>query len=151
MPDNVIRYIADRVSTNIRELEGALIRLLAYASLKNEPVDLELAQKVLSDTFSSRKKEVTIDAIQKKTSEFYNIESEMMKAKKKTSNIALARQVAMYLSRSLTENSLKVIGEAFGGRDHSTVIHSCEIISKKMSQDASLREKIDRISAALLY
>ena len=75
----------------------------------------------------------------------------MMKAKKKTSTIALARQVAMYLSRSLTDNSLKTIGEAFGGRDHSTVIHACDLISKRMSTDSTLREKIDKISAALLY
>lgn len=151
LPDNVIRYIADIVSTNIRELEGALIRLLAYSSLKHETVDLELAQKVLSDSINSRKKEVTIENIQMKTSEHFHIEVAMMKAKKKTSNIALARQVAMYLSRSLTDNSLKSIGEAFGGRDHSTVIHACELISKKMAGDVSLRDKIDKISAALLY
>lgn len=151
LPDNVIKYIAETVSTNIRELEGALIRLLAYASLKNEPVDLSLAQKVLAETHTGRKKEVTISLIQQKTSEYFNIETHMMKAKKKTSNIALARQVAMYLSRSLTDNSLKLIGEEFGGRDHSTVIHACELISKKMSQDITLRDKIDRISASLLY
>ena len=151
LPDNVIRFIADKVSTNIRELEGALIRLLAYSSLKKEDVDLELAKKVLSDTFSTRKKEITIKTIQQKTSEHFHIEQEMMKAKKKTSSIALARQVAMYLSRSLTENSLKSIGEEFGGRDHSTVIHACDLISSKMSNDPSLREKIDKISADLLY
>ncbi|MEW6411186.1 MAG: chromosomal replication initiator protein DnaA [Candidatus Zixiibacteriota bacterium] len=151
VPDNVVRFIADRVSTNIRELEGALIRLLAYASLKNEPVDLPLAEKVLSDAFSSRKKEVTIDAIQRKSSECFGIDPHMMCAKKKTARIALARQVAMYLSRSLTDNSLKTIGEAFGGRDHSTVIHACDLISKKMSLDLTLRQKIDKISADLLY
>ena len=139
------------MSTNIRELEGALIRLLAYASLKKETVDLELAQKVLSDLFSSKKKEVTIDDIQRRTSENFGIELKMMKAKKKTSNIALARQVAMYLSRSLTENSLKIIGDSFGGRDHSTVIHACDLISKKMASDSTLRQKIDKISADLLY
>jgi len=151
MPENVIRFIADRVSSNIRELEGALIRILAYASLKKSPVDLELAKKVLSDTISSRKKEINIESIQRKVSEHFNIETEMMKAKKKTSNIALARQVAMYLSRSLTDYSLKAIGEAYGGRDHSTVIHACDLISKKMSLDPSFREKIEKISAALLY
>ncbi|UCE23815.1 MAG: chromosomal replication initiator protein DnaA [Candidatus Zixiibacteriota bacterium] len=151
VPENVIRLIADSVSTNIRELEGALIRLLAYASLKNEAVDLNLAEKLLSDAFSKRKTEVTIEAIQKKSSECFGIEPEMMRAKKKTSRIALARQVAMYLSRSLTDNSLKVIGDSFGGRDHSTVIHACDLISKKMSMDSSLRQKIDKISADLLY
>ena len=76
---------------------------------------------------------------------------EMMKAKKKTSDIALARQAAMYLSRSLTSSSLKVIGNAFGGRDHSTVIHACDLIAKKMSSDPTFREKIDKLSASLLY
>lgn len=151
LPENVIRYIADRVSTNIRELEGALIRLLAYSSLKNVPIDLELAKKVLSDNFLRYNKEVTIESIQKKTSQYFNIDPGMMKAKKKTSHIALARQVAMYLSRSLTKSSLKAIGEDFGGRDHSTVIHACDLISKKLSSDTTLREKIDKISATLLY
>jgi len=110
-----------------------------------------MAKKVLADAISTHRKEVTIESIQKKTSEHFNINTEMMKAKKKTSNIALARQVAMYLSRSLTNNSLKVIGSAFGGRDHSTVIHACDLISKKMANDPSLREKIDKITASLLY
>jgi len=151
LPDNVIRYIADKVSTNVRELEGALIRLLAYSSLKNEGVDLELAKKVLADTFSSKKKDVTITLVQQQTADHFHIDLQMMKAKKKTSSIALARQVAMYLSRSLTEHSLKTIGDEFGGRDHSTVIHACDLISKKMSNDPSLRDKIDKISASLLY
>lgn len=151
VPENVIRFIAERVSANIRELEGALIRVLAYASLKETPVDYEMAQKVLTDSIITRKKELTIDVIQQKASEHFNIDPTMMIAKKKTSNIALARQVAMYLSRSLTSSSLKSIGDAFGGRDHSTVIHACDTISKKMSQDAGFRDKIDKISASLLY
>ena len=151
LPDNVVKYIASQVSTNIRELEGALIRLLAYASVKEVPVDLQLAEKVLGDTLLYNKKTVDIHTIQTKTAESFGIEQEMMKAKKKTSDIVLARQVAMYLSRSLTNKSLKTIGNAFGGRDHSTVIHACDIISKKMSMDPSLRDKIDKISAALFY
>jgi len=151
LPENVVRYIADIVSTNIRELEGALIRLLAYASLKNQPVDIELAEKVLSDTIAKERKTINIESIQKKSAENFGIDPEMMKAKKKTSKVVLARQVAMYLSRSLTDNSLKLIGAAFGGRDHSTVIHACDMISKKMSTDRSLRDRIDKISASLLY
>jgi len=151
IPESVIKYVADKISTNIRELEGALIRLLAYASLKNVAVDLDKAAKVLSDSLSTRRKEVTLAAIQKKTSEFFDVQLEMMKAKKKTSNIVLARQVAMYLCRSLTDNSLKTIGEAFGGRDHSTVIHACNLVSDRMASNAIFREKIDRITAALLY
>ncbi|MCK4460557.1 MAG: chromosomal replication initiator protein DnaA [candidate division Zixibacteria bacterium] len=151
LPDDVIRFMADRVTSNIRELEGALIRLLAYASLKQSTVDINLARKLLSDSFSNQKKQVTIAAIQKTTAEHFDIETAMMKAKKKTSHIALARQVAMYLSRSLTSSSLKVIGGEFGGRDHSTVIHACDMISKKMAVEPSFRERIDQISASLLY
>jgi chromosomal replication initiator protein len=151
LPENVIRFIADKISTNIRELEGALIRLLAYASLKAISVDLELAQKVLAENFSNQKKDITIEAIQKKVAEAFHIDPQMMTAKKKTSDIALARQVAMYLSRSLTGSSLKVIGTAFGGRDHSTVIHACNLIASKMSNDSQFRTKIDKITAALLY
>jgi chromosomal replication initiator protein len=151
LPDDVIRFIADKVTTNIRELEGALIRLLAYASLKKTVVDLELARKLLAESITGRKKDITIEAIQKKASEVFHIDLEMMKAKKKTSDIALARQVAMYLCRSLTDRSLKSIGAAFGGRDHSTVIHACNLVAGKMASDPAFREKIDRISASLLY
>lgn len=151
IPENVVKYVADKISTNIRELEGALIRLLAYASLKNVAVDLDTAAKVLADSVSTHRKEVTLVAVQRKTSEFFDVQLEMMKAKKKTSNIVIARQVAMYLCRSLTDNSLKAIGEAFGGRDHSTVIHSCNLVSDRMAANSIFREKIDRITAALLY
>jgi len=151
LPDDVIRLVADYVTTNIRELEGTLIRLLAYASLKKLPVDASLARKLLSDSAAQQKKQITIGTIQKTTAEHFNIEPAMMKAKKKTSHIALARQVAMYLSRSLTNNSLKVIGGEFGGRDHSTVIHACDLISNKMALEPSFREQIDKISASLLY
>jgi chromosomal replication initiator protein len=149
--DDVVRYIADTIRTNIRELEGALTRIIAFASMKGEPANLEMVQKLLNDSANGRKKEVTIEAIQKKTADHFRIEPEMMTAKKKTAKIALARQVAMYLARSLTDSSLKLIGAAFGGRDHSTVIHACDLVSKRMSSDAAFREKIERISAALLY
>jgi chromosomal replication initiator protein len=151
LPEEVVTYIADRVRSNIRELEGALIRLLAYSSVKKVPIDLEMAQKVLSETFSPHKRSITIEMIQKQTSDYFRIDQEMMRAKRKTAKIALARQVAMYLSRSLTDNSLKAIGSAFGGRDHSTVIHACDLVSRRMAGDVTLREKIDKISAALLY
>jgi chromosomal replication initiator protein len=151
MPDTVVTYIADNVTSNVRDLEGALIRILAYASLKNTAVDLEMAQRVLADIIGKHKKEVTIDSIQRKTADHFHIESNMMVAKKKTAKIALARQVAMYLSRSLTDSSLKTIGSAFGGRDHSTVIHACDLISRRLASDPAFRERIDKISASLLY
>lgn len=151
LSEAVVTYIADKVSTNVRELEGAMNRLLAYASLKKEPIDLDLARRVLSDAFGAGRKLVTIDAIQAKSAEHFSIDPKMMMAKKKTADIALARQVAMYLSRTLTDSSLKAIGDRFGGRDHTTVIHACDKVSSRMSEDAGFRERIDKISAALLY
>lgn len=151
IPPNVATYIADKVTSNIRELEGALNRLLAYASLKKVEVDIELAKKVLSDTLSNSRRELTIQSIQKKTADSFGIDPGLMTAKKKTAKVALARQVAMYLSRTLTDNSLKVIGGTFGGRDHSTVIHACDQVARRMADDPEFRERIDKISAALLY
>jgi len=151
VPDSVVTYIADKVTSNVRELEGALTRVLAYASMKKIPIDLEMAQRVLAETFGGARRELTIDMIQKKTAEQFHIENGMMTAKKKTAKIALARQVAMYLSRSLTDSSLKSIGIAFGGRDHSTVIHACDLISRRMAADRTFREQIDKVSASLLY
>lgn len=151
IPDNVVRFIADKIRSNIRELEGALIRVLAYASLKDVPVDLETTRRVLSDAIEVQRAHVTIEMIQQKTAEFFNVATEMMAAKKKTAHIALARQVAMYLSRSLTNNSLKAIGDAFGGRDHSTVIHACDLVARRMASDAVFRENVDKLSASLLY
>lgn len=151
MPDDVLRYIASKVTTNVRELEGALIRLLAYSSLKKVEVNLDMAHKILSDSFYQKKQLITIDDIQKKTCDFLRIDKSMMRAKKKTSDVVIARQIAMYLSRSLTDSSLKSIGDAFGGRDHSTVIHACDMISRRMSSDSNFRERIDQLSASLLY
>ncbi len=151
MPDDVLRYIASKVTTNVRELEGALIRLLAYSSLKKVEVNLEMAHKILSDSFYQKKPLITIDDIQKKTCDFLRIDKSVMRAKKKTSDAVMARQIAMYLSRSLTDSSLKNIGDSFGGRDHSTVIHACDMISRRMSSDSNFRERIDQLSASLLY
>lgn len=151
LPDDVLRFIASQVTTNIRELEGTLIRVLAYGSLKKASINLDLAREVLADSIPQARRNMTIEDIQRTTSDFFHIDPAMMKAKKKTSHIALARQVAMYLSRSLTEKSLKVIGGEFGGRDHSTVIHACDLVSKKMARDSAFRQQIDELSASLLY
>jgi len=149
IPEDVLFYIADNVTSNIRELEGSFTRLLAHASLENHEVDTEFAIKVLGKEVSRRRRELTISVIQKKTAEYFNIESEMMTARKKTTRIALARQVAMYLSRKYTAHSLKSIGAAFGGRDHSTVIHACDLVEKKTDSDIDFRDKIDNLAAAL--
>ena len=147
--EDIISYIANSVTSNIRELEGSLIRLLAYASLRGEEINLEMARSVLSDTFGMKKQAVSIETIKKKVAEEFNVAIEMLSAKKKTQNIALARQVAMYLSRSLTKQSLKSIGDAFGGRDHSTVIHARNLVERLMNEDGEFRDRISTLTRKL--
>ncbi len=146
LEDDVISYIANSVTSNIRELEGSLIRLLAYASLRNETITLDVAKRVLSDTFGSRSRTITIQNIKRHVSDSFSVEIDMLSAKKKTQNIALARQVAMYLTRQLTKNSLKSIGDAFGGRDHSTVIHACNLVQKMVEKDVEFGKRISDIT-----
>ncbi|MEZ5357447.1 MAG: chromosomal replication initiator protein DnaA [Candidatus Zixiibacteriota bacterium] len=143
--EDVISFIANSVTSNIRELEGSLIRLLAYASLRGVEITHDTAEKVLCDAFRTRKRSITIGAIKKKVSDNFEIDVELLAARKKTKNIARARQVAMYLSRSLTSSSLESIGEEFGGRDHSTVIHACNLIENMMNSDSNFRQRIDGI------
>jgi chromosomal replication initiator protein len=150
LPEDVLYFIADNVTTNIRELEGCLTRLLAYSSLDKSSIDLNFATRVLGKEILRPRKEITISEIQKKTAEFFKIELPMMTAKKKSSEIALARQVAMYLTRKHTSCSLKSIGDAFGGRDHSTVIHACDLVENKMRADYDFREKVRNLTAVLL-
>lgn len=145
VPVDVLTFIADSVTTNIRDLEGCLTRLQAYASLRRKDITVDLAQQVLKDSIPHAKRKITIEQIQKKVAEFYNINPDMMQAKKKTADVALARQIAMYLCRTLTDSSLKTIGMAFGGRDHSTVIHAHKTITSMMKKDINLKLRIDQL------
>lgn len=144
--EDVISYIADSVTSNIRELEGSLIRLLAYASLRGKEINVDMARNVLSGTFGVRKRPVSVEAIKKHVAEDFGITVDLLSAKKKTQNIALARQAAMYLTRSMTKNSLKAIGDTFGGRDHSTVIHACNLIERMIGKDADFHQRLQAIS-----
>lgn len=150
IPEDVLYFIADHVNSNIRELEGCLTRLMAFASLEKAEIDLEFAHRVLGREIIKKRKELTISMIQKETSGVFHIDQELLISRKKTSQIVLARQVAMYLSRKHTDFSLKSIGEAFGGRDHSTVIHACDLIEKRLGEDISIRDKVETISSKLL-
>ncbi len=150
IPEDVLYFIANNVTTNIRELEGCFNRLLAYASLEKAPITLEFAVRILGKELTRGRKDVTIDEIKKKTAEFFKIDPAMLTAKKKTSEIALARQVAMFLSRKYTQSSLKIIGDAFGGRDHSTVIHACNLIEERTSSDLNFREKLNTLTTILM-
>ncbi len=150
IPNEVMLYIANQIYTNIRELEGALIRVVAYSSLVNMDITPDLAAEALKDIIpNARPRTVTIVDIQKTVGEHFNVRLEDFSAKKRTRAIAFPRQVAMYLSRELTDASLPKIGSEFGGRDHSTVIHAHEKISKMMKDDKSLQQDIEDIRAAL--
>jgi chromosomal replication initiator protein len=150
VPDDVASFIAEKIDTNIRELEGALIRVVAYALLVGEEVTLNLTQEVLKETLAAgQEKRITIDFIQKRVAEHFDVRISDMKIKKRTKAIAFPRQIAMYLSRELTDNSLPDIGEAFGGKDHTTVLHAHKKISKLISEDVDKRAVIDRITSEL--
>ncbi|HHT74100.1 MAG TPA: chromosomal replication initiator protein DnaA [Firmicutes bacterium] len=146
----VLGYIATHIQSNIRELEGAFIRVVAYANLNNRPVDIETATDALKDLIHPPKnRPITIDLIQTVVANHYGIKVTEMKSKKRTKNIAFPRQVAMFLARELTDSSLPQVGAEFGGRDHTTVIHACEKIQTAMKMDPALqmtiRELIDAI------
>ncbi|TGA98650.1 chromosomal replication initiator protein DnaA [Sporolactobacillus shoreae] len=144
IPNEVMIYIANQIDTNIRELEGALIRVIAFSSLNNQDINVDLASEALKDIIpSSKPKTITIQDIQVAVGEEYNLRLEDFSAKRRTKSIAFPRQIAMYLARELTDYSLPKIGEEFGGRDHTTVIHAHEKITKQLASDRSLQQKIN--------
>ncbi|WHY72411.1 chromosomal replication initiator protein DnaA [Fictibacillus enclensis] len=146
IPNEVMLYIANQIDTNIRELEGALIRVVAYSSLINQDMNADLAAEALKDIIpSSKPRMITIHHIQEIVGRHYNIKLEDFTAKKRTKSVAFPRQIAMYLARELTDNSLPKIGEEFGGRDHTTVLHAHEKISKLMVSDQQLQKSIKEI------
>ncbi|WP_066160913.1 chromosomal replication initiator protein DnaA [Halalkalibacter krulwichiae] len=146
IPNEVMLYIANQIDTNIRELEGALIRVVAYSSLINQDMNADLAAEALKDIIpNSKPKILTITDIQKLVGEHYHVKLEDFKAKKRTKSVAFPRQIAMYLSRELTDASLPKIGSEFGGRDHTTVIHAHEKISKMLLTDQELQSKVQEL------
>jgi chromosomal replication initiator protein len=146
LPDEVSLFIAKNVQSNIRELEGSLVRLIAYAALTGREITLELAQETLRDLNAERAKVVTLAAIQRAVADVYQVKVEDLKSKDRNHGIVLPRQVAMYLSRTLTAASLPAIGEAFGGRDHTTVLHACDKIKRQLGEDEPFRRKIETLS-----
>ncbi|AMQ21993.1 MULTISPECIES: chromosomal replication initiator protein DnaA [Geobacillus] len=150
IPNEVMLYIANQIDSNIRELEGALIRVVAYSSLINKEITADLAAEALKDIIPSAKpKVITIQDIQRVVGQHFNIKMEDFKAKKRTKSVAFPRQIAMYLSRELTDCSLPKIGDEFGGRDHTTVIHAHEKISKLLQTDTQLQRHIQEIQEKL--
>jgi len=149
LPDEVSLFIAKNVQSNIRELEGSLVRLIAYASLTGREISLELAQETLKELNAERAKVITLGAIQREVADFFRVKVEDLKSKDRNQGIVLPRQVAMYLSRTMTASSLPAIGEAFGGKDHTTVIHACEKIKRRLAGDDGFRRQIESLTQAI--
>jgi chromosomal replication initiator protein len=143
LPDDVALYIAGRIKSNIRELEGSLIRLLAYASLTGRDLSMSLAQEVLRDVLRHDERVVTIEAIQKFVAEYYKLKLAELKSKNNSKSVALPRQVAMYLCKTLTNASLPEIGKSFGGKHHSTVIHSLRKVEDLRKTDGAFNSLVN--------
>jgi chromosomal replication initiator protein len=148
-PLKVLEFLAHRITSNVRELEGALNRLLAYSSLVGRPITLEMTQEVLQDLLRANDRRVTIEEIQKKVAAHYNIRLADMHSARRARNVARPRQVAMYLAKQLTPRSLPEIGRKFGGRDHTTVMHAVRRIEELRQVDSTLAEDIDLLRRML--
>ena len=149
LPDEVSLFIAKHAKSNIRELEGALVRLVAHASFTNREVTLDLAKEVLKDLTAEQQRLPTIPSIQKTVAEYFGVRMEDLRSRGRNKSIVLPRQVAMYLCREIVKASLPDIGEGFGGKDHSTVIHSCEKVKRKMAAEDAFRRQVHDLTAQL--
>ena len=143
--EEIVNYIAVQVDTNIRELEGVLISLLAHATITKKNIDLDLAKSIISKIVKETYREINIAYIQEVVSKFFNISIDDMKDKARKKEIVIARQVAMYFSKDFTNNSLKSIGFHFGGRDHSTVIHAVQSVNDMIDTDNIFRKNVEEI------
>jgi chromosomal replication initiator protein len=148
MPSEVAMYVAQNVSSNVRELEGCLTRLAALTSLNTSPMTIDFARQALRDLIRTHESKPDIEAIQRIVAEFFHIHLADLKSKKRTQHIAFCRQVAMYLCRKITESSFPTIGEHFG-RDHSTVIHAFNLIQRRVTNDSAFRFSIEKIEREL--
>ncbi len=146
--DDVILFVASHIKTNIRELEGSITRIIAYASLTGSPLTVDTARKVLKDILSAPEHAtpITIDQIQRVTARHFNLDLRDMKSKRRTDAVAFPRQIAMYLARTLTDLSTVEIGEGFGGKDHTTVMHACNKIKNKLSGDPYFVALVNKIT-----
>jgi chromosomal replication initiator protein len=150
LPPHVLEYLAHRIKSNVRRLEGALLRVASFASLSGRPLSDESIEHLLRDILQEEaRRAVNIDQVQRKVAEHYDVRLADMTSKRRPANIAFPRQVAMFISRRLTKTSLQDIGEAFGGKDHGTVIHACKTVQSRMDKEESLRQVVRFLEAAL--
>ncbi|HEX4342014.1 MAG TPA: chromosomal replication initiator protein DnaA, partial [Verrucomicrobiae bacterium] len=151
LPDEIINFLAHRIRSNIRRLEGALIRVASYAALTGRKLSIDTVEGLLREVLHEEGRfSVNIEVIQKKVAEHYDIRLADMTSKRRPENIAFPRQVAMYLARQMTENSLNTIGESFGGRDHGTVLHACRLVKDRMEVDANIRQAVHYLEKQLM-
>jgi chromosomal replication initiator protein len=146
---DVLEFLANKITNNVREMEGALNRLAVHASLQESEITVDLVKDVLKDLLRTNSRKITIDEIQKKVVEHYNIKLSDMHSPRRSRSVARPRQVAMYLAKSITTRSLPEIGRKFGGRDHTTVIHAIKTIEEIMVNDPSLAEDIELLTRIL--
>jgi chromosomal replication initiator protein len=150
LSDQVLEFIAEKIRTNIRRLEGALVRVASYTSLTGKEVSRDQLENLLRDALHEEaRRTITIESIQKKVAEHFDIRIADMTSRRRPQNVAFPRQVAMYLSRTLTNRSLSDIGESFGGRDHGTVLHACRLIETRSSKDQRLRQTVSYLEQSL--
>jgi chromosomal replication initiator protein len=150
LPDDVLDFLANRIRTNVRRLEGALIRVASFASLTGKKLSIEVVEGLLREILHEEGRfSISIEVIQKKVAEHFDIRLADMTSKRRPENIAFPRQIAMYLSRQLTESSLNTIGETFGGRDHGTVMHACRLVKDRMEVDANVRQVVNYLEKQL--
>ncbi|MGC9344656.1 MAG: helix-turn-helix domain-containing protein, partial [Bacteroidales bacterium] len=149
IPEEVVEYIATHITDNIRELEGALISLLAQSTLNKKEITLDLTKEMIDKLIKNTKREISIDYIQKVVCNYFNIGVEQLQSKTRKREIVQARQVAMYFSKSLTKSSLATIGTQIGGKDHATVLHACKTVNNLIETDKRFRIQIDEIEKKL--
>jgi chromosomal replication initiator protein len=149
IPEDVQYYIAENVSSNIREIEGVIIKLLAFASITNTDISLNLVKSVMKDSLKRENKRITIDNIIEKVADYYKIDVDTIREKNRRKEVAHCRQIAMYIAKTLTNHSLKTIGLYFGGRDHSTVIHAINQVEKIRESDEKENRNINYIISDL--
>lgn len=150
VPEEVTLFIAERISSNIRELEGALNRVIAYGVLVGREISLGMAQETLKGVVAETAKRVTLDRIQRVVAEYFNLSVADLKGKRRSREVSLPRQIAMALARELTESSLPTIGEAFGGRDHATVLYACQRVSHAKLEDGKVKQMMNSLAAQLV-
>ncbi|MGB8371245.1 MAG: chromosomal replication initiator protein DnaA [Verrucomicrobiia bacterium] len=151
LSDDIMNFLANRIRTNVRRLEGALIRVASYASLTGKKLTIEVVEGLLREILHEEGRfSINIEVIQKKVAEHFDIRLADMTSKRRPENIAFPRQIAMYLSRQMTESSLNTIGEAYGGRDHGTVLHACRLVKDRMEVDANVRQVVHYLEKQLM-